>query len=69
MEDPFLDKKVAWKTAMEAKGHVPVLDEHDHLLDTFVLSEGFHNGPGCARCRWSCCWHCDEIESIPECVT
>lgn len=54
-----------WFDAMRAKGHVPKMSSGD--LDIFVLDEGFHNGPGCETCGWSCCWHCEGIDDIPPC--
>lgn len=54
-----------WIDAMKAKGHTPRMDEG--RLDIFFCDSGFHNGPGCDTCHWSCCNHCDTIEDIPEC--
>lgn len=42
----------------EAAGHVLRRDE-DGEIDLFVLSEGYHNGPGCVVCDDSWCHHCD----------
>lgn len=53
---------------MEAKGHTPVVNE-DGELNLFVFSTGLHNGPGCATCGWSCCWHCDGTNAITKCPT
>lgn len=55
-----------WTEAIKAKGHTPVMDDGE--LEYFVMDAGFHNGPGCQTCGWSCCWHCDGIEDIPECT-
>lgn len=63
------DEKQQWFDAMKAKGHLPMMDElYDHPeLNIWVVDVGFHNGPGCETCHWSCCMHCDSIESIPQC--
>lgn len=58
----------SWFEAMKAKGHMPILEENGNL-DVFVLEYDHHNGPGCSACGWSCCHHCDSIESIPECTS
>jgi hypothetical protein len=55
-----------WIEAMKAKGHTPRMTE-DGYLDIFFCDSGFHNGPGCDSCHWSCCHHCDGIEDIPQC--
>lgn len=55
-----------WEAAMRAKGHTPVLYSFGSL-DHFVMESGFHNGPGCSVCGWSCCEHCDSVSDIPEC--
>jgi len=57
----------AWKDEMIAKGHTPIL-EKDGRLNFLAYNEGFHNGPKCSKCGWSCCMHCDPIESIPPCT-
>jgi hypothetical protein len=60
-----------WYEAMKAKGHKPKMNE-DYgdglLLDMFVVDSGFHNGPGCEVCYWSCCMHCSSTDDIPECT-
>jgi hypothetical protein len=58
-----------WFDAMVSKGHTPIIAPwtNDPVLDIFVTDVGFHNGPGCATCGWTCCMHCDEIADIPEC--
>lgn len=65
----MMDKKKKWHDAMVAKGHVPIMEEYSDgpVLDVFVVDCGFHNGPGCSKCRWSTCYHCDGVEDIPEC--
>lgn len=59
-----------WTQALRAKGHEPKMD--GGVLDIFAhSSQGYgigHNGPGCDRCGWSCCWHCDDTSKIPECT-
>lgn len=65
------DEMQQWTDAMRARGHVPRLDDKGNL-DIFVLDVEMsfmgHNGPGCARCDWKCCWHCVGIDEIPKCV-
>ena len=61
-----------WYEALKAKGHMPIMVDYDDegdppRLDVFVCDSGYHNGPGCEACRWSCCMHCKGIKSIPEC--
>lgn len=46
------------------KGHVWKLDE-DGNVDTFYLDYDFHNGPGCVKCGYTFCEHCDS--EITEC--
>jgi hypothetical protein len=59
-------KAQAWSDAMKAKGHTPILGP-DGSLDYSVYKGGYHNGPGCESCGWSCCWHCESVKHIPEC--
>lgn len=33
--------------------------DEDGKIDWFALDYGFHNGPGCSRCNYSFCIHCD----------
>lgn len=33
--------------------------DEDGKIDEFALDYGFHNGPGCSRCYYSFCIHCD----------
>jgi hypothetical protein len=58
-----------WVAAMKAKGHTPrMVDWPDGPdLDIFFTDAGFHNGPGCDTCGWTCCMHCDDVGRIPEC--
>lgn len=60
-----------WIEAMKAKGHMPVMRDWEDgtppVLDIWVVDYGYHNGPGCSICGWSCCHHCEGIESIPQC--
>lgn len=63
------DKKKLWYDAMIGAGHVPIMEENNSdELDIFVNCVGFHNGPGCSKCKWECCWHCIKIEDIPKCT-
>lgn len=48
--------------------------EHDWIrtedgkIDEWVLSTGFHNGPGCKRCHASFCMHCEPDWESDPCV-
>lgn len=63
-----MKKAEIWREAMKAKGHLPIEYGEDGELDSFALESGFHNGPGCSICGWSCCWHCEGVEGIPDCT-
>lgn len=71
--EPFLlleDIKSLWEKIMRERGHEPYMDKWSNgteTLDIFVDSEGIHNGPGCTKCDWSCCMHCedDPYKAIP----
>lgn len=43
----------------------------NETIDTFALSEGYHNGPECINCGFSFCMHCvsnaNEIMNEHEC--
>lgn len=61
----------AWFAKAEAKGHVLKRDDEFGFngIDQFVTSGGYCNGPGCVKCGWSHCMHCDwKGERIPECT-
>jgi len=58
-------KEQLWYDTLIAKGHTPAMWDED--LDIFFYDSPFHNGPGCTKCSWSCCWHCDNIDVIPKC--
>ncbi len=67
-------KKKLWYDAMVKAGHDPALEADGNYgkerwkdLDYFVHSQGFHNGPGCKKCGWNTCWHCNDISIIPKC--
>lgn len=63
------DKQETWRLAMIAKGHTPKIDrDFGGGLHIYVMDAGHHNGPGCDTCGWSICWHCDGVESIPQCA-
>lgn len=65
----FDDNRAAWEAAMKAKGHTPIYDDDlDGILHVFVTDHGFHNGPGCSSCGWTCCMHCRSPEDIPQCA-
>lgn len=60
-----------WYDAMVAKGHTPQMHEDNDWvdrsgIDMFASSYGFHNGPVCTVCHWSCCEHCKDIAAIPN---
>lgn len=52
---------------MRDKGHTPKMDS-DGTMNEWVVNSGFHNGPGCEACDWSCCQHCTSESEIPECT-
>lgn len=57
-----------WLEAMKAKGHMPRTIRLDGDLVIDVMYSGdYHEGPYCVACDWCCCWHCDGIETIPDC--
>lgn len=60
-----------WLKVMLERGHKPIMDSCG-TLDTFAYTPGtYHNGPGCERCHWACCMHCDPDPNIAvpmECV-
>ena len=61
------DWQKAWFDLAKEKGHVLKADD-DGSIDTFVTSQNHHNGPGCTKCGWSECMHCDFTgEKIPVC--
>jgi hypothetical protein len=49
----------------KAQGHT--LRESCGRVDWFAYDSGHCNGPGCEKCDWSACWHCDGPEDIPKC--
>lgn len=62
-----------WLARFTAQGHQPRLEESGEI-DHFVVdfddyeSGGGHNGPGCSRCDFSFCEHCDpDGKDIPPC--
>ena len=61
----FEEYSAAWLAAARAAGHV--LREEGGDVDLFVVSGGFHNGPGCSRCHESWCYHCTPPEKIGQC--
>lgn len=71
----FEEHEAAWRKAFLAAGHTFIMtvpDEGDEEHDPprpnmWVVDHGFHNGPGCATCGWSCCMHCQKAELIPKC--
>lgn len=55
-----------WSEAFLAAGHTFMLNEFGEP-DFWVNAVGFHNGPKCSTCGWSCCVHCTPTENIPRC--
>jgi len=51
---------------LERAGHKLRRNE-DGEVDNFVVSEGFHNGPGCLVCSESWCEHCACNREIEPC--
>lgn len=59
----------AWLALARERGHVLREDADCGEVDLFVVSSGHHNGPGCTKCGWSECMHCDwKGETIPICT-
>ncbi len=57
-----------WEVKFKEMGHKPVLTE-DGEIDIFVLDIDGHNGPGCTKCGYSFCHHCNPFgENIPVCM-
>lgn len=57
----------AWHELARERGHV--LKADGDYVDNFVTSGGYCNGPGCIKCGWSECMHCDwEGKKIPMCT-
>ena len=62
----FDEWRNAWFDLARAKGHQ--LKEWDGNVDNFVTDGGYCNGPGCVKCGWTTCMHCDwQGKTIPEC--
>lgn len=57
-----------WEAAMVDMGHTPIMNDRGYL-DFFAHDQGNHNGPACATCGWSVCWHCnpDPLTAVTEC--
>ena len=56
-----------WLNAFRNKGHTPVIAWGS--VDMFVTAQGIHNGPGCSKCGWTTCWHCNpDVADIPKCA-
>lgn len=64
----FDEEREEWYEAMKLRGHAPILDEDYGGLSIYVMDAGYHHGPGCSVCNWSCCMHCTDITTIPECT-
>src|SRR5690242_5942765 len=66
MSDTYEEYQKRWWAAFSAAGHEPRMV--DDVPDIFVTGHGHHNGPGCALCGWTTCWHCNGPEKIPQCA-
>lgn len=57
-----------WYDAMVERGHTPIMFKDE--LDVFAYyTSDPHNGPKCEVCDWGTCWHCDDVDVIPDCAT
>jgi hypothetical protein len=64
----FDEWREAWHDICRERGHILKADKSGNI-DEFVYSGGMHNGPGCTKCGWSACMHCDwRGEKIPDCT-
>jgi hypothetical protein len=62
----FEDWRKAWFALAHKRGHA--LKRDGKYIDSFVTSGGYCNGPGCVKCGWTGCMHCDfEGKRIPQC--
>ncbi len=59
----------AWFALARERGHtLRVHEDMDGAVDQFVTDGGYHNGPGCTKCGWTECMHCDwDGKRIPVC--
>lgn len=59
----------AWLNVARRRGHIlKDYDDEPGRVDVFVKSGGYCNGPGCTKCGWSACMHCDfDGSRIPVC--
>lgn len=58
----------AWFDLCRERGHTLETDEGFGGVNRFVTDGGYCNGPGCAKCGWTACMHCDPMgKKIPEC--
>lgn len=59
----------AWFSLARERGHILKTDANFGEIDQFVTYGGYCNGPGCAKCGWTECMHCDwKGEKIPQCT-
>jgi len=59
----------AWFALCKERGHDLKQDADFGGIDQFVTSGGICNGPGCTKCGWSACMHCDwKGDRIPQCT-
>lgn len=65
----FDEWRSAWFDLAREKGHqLKEWDDESGMVDQFVTRGGICNGPGCVKCGWSACMHCDwKGERIPTC--
>lgn len=64
----FDEWREAWFALARERGHVLKTDSDFGGVDQFVTDGGYCNGPGCVKCGWTECYHCDwNGEKIPQC--
>lgn len=65
----FDEWRDAWFDLARSKGHILKTYPKSREIDNFVTSGGHCNGPGCKKCGWTECMHCDwKGELIPTCT-
>lgn len=68
-EERMRDYQAEWERVMRENGHTPKMrDEEDGGgVDWFAMSYELHNGPMCAVCFDSWCYHCSGVDAIRTC--
>lgn len=65
----FDEWRQAWFQLCRDKGHVLKAYPVTGRVDQFVTNRSICNGPGCIKCGWTACMHCDwKGEEIPVCT-